>query len=104
MRTRPWPEVKLVTRPPATAKPSQTLAAECSLSGSKNKSGSPHRLRWPFVTAALNPPPMVVELVIGYAPAACATLISTWTTASAPSHVVGIPGYSNLDSADWSTG
>src|SRR6516225_8557585 len=96
MSTRPWPEVKLVTRPPATAKPSQTAAAECSLSGSKNISGSPHRFFPPFMTAALNPPPMVVELVIGYAPAAWATLISTWTTASAPSQVVGMPGYSNF--------
>src|SRR2546422_7275715 len=96
MSTRPWPDVKLVTRPPATAKPSQTVAAECSLSGSKNNSGSPQRLVWPFMTAALNPPPMVVELVMGYAPAAWATWISTWTTASAPSQVVGIPGYSYL--------
>ena len=32
-----------MTRPPATAKPSQTVAAECSLSGSKNSSGSPQR-------------------------------------------------------------
>src|SRR5215471_13605354 len=48
------------------------------------------------MTAALKPPPIVVELVIGYAPAACATLISTWTTASAPSQVVGIPGYWNF--------
>ena len=51
--------------PPATAKPSQTVAAECSLSGSKNRSGSPQRLVCPFMTAALKPPPMVVELVIG---------------------------------------
>src|SRR5436309_12884579 len=94
IRTRPWPEVKLVTRPPATAKPSHTDAAECSLSGSKNMSGSPHRFVKPFITAALKPPPIVVELVIGYAPAAWATLISTWTTASAPSQVVGMPGYS----------
>ncbi len=63
--TRPWPEVKLVTRPPATAKPSQTVAAECSLSGSKNMSVSPHRFLSPFMTAALKPPPIVVELVIG---------------------------------------
>src|SRR3954451_17062182 len=39
---------------------------------------------------------MVVELVIGYAPAAWAICVSTWTTASAPSQVVGIPGYSYL--------
>src|SRR5215831_11657239 len=96
MSTRPWPEVKLVTRPPATAKPSQTVAAECSLSGSKNIKGSPQRFLWPLTTAALNPPPIVVELVIGYAPAACATWISTWTTASAPSQVVGMPGYWNF--------
>ncbi len=63
--TRPWPEVKLVTRPPATANPSQTVAAECSLSGSKNISGSPQRFLSPFMTAALKPPPIVVELVIG---------------------------------------
>ncbi len=54
-----------MTRPPATAKPSQTVAAECSLSGSKNTSGSPHRFLPPFMTAALKPPPIVVELVIG---------------------------------------
>src|SRR6516165_3104053 len=48
------------------------------------------------MTAALKPPPMVVELVMGYAPAAWATLISTWTTASAPSQVVGMPGYWNF--------
>ncbi len=98
--TRPWPEVKLVTRPPATANPSQTVAAECSLSGSKNINSSPQRFFQPLVTAALNPPPMVVELVIGYAPAAWLIWISTCTTASAPSHVVGVPGNSN----DSSTG
>ena len=65
MSTRPCPEVKLVTRPPATAKPSHTVAAECSLSGSKNISVSPQRFFWPFMTAALKPPPIVVELVIG---------------------------------------
>ena len=69
------------------------MAAECSLSGSTNISGSPHRFFQPFITAALNPPPIVVELVIGKAPAAWVTLISTWTTASAPSQVVGMPGY-----------
>src|SRR5262245_28237944 len=93
IRTRPWPEVKLVTRPPATANPSHTAAAECSLSGSKNMRGSPHRFLMPFMTAPLNPPPIVVELVIGYAPAAWLMAVSTWTTASAPSQVVGIPGY-----------
>ena len=63
--TRPWPLVKLVTRPPATANPSHTAAAECSLSGSKNIRGSPNRFVAPFMTNELNPPPMVVELVIG---------------------------------------
>jgi hypothetical protein len=41
------------------------VAALCSLSGSKNMSGSPHKFFAPFITAALNPPPMVVELVMG---------------------------------------
>src|SRR4029077_20098571 len=100
---RPWPDVKFVTRPPATAKPSQTEAAECSLSGSKNMSASPHRLVNPFMTAALKPPPIVVELVIGYAPAAWLIWTSTCTTASAPSHVVGVPGYSNDSSTGSST-
>ena len=50
---------------PATAKPSQNDALECSLSGSKNMRVSPHRFLPPFMTAALNPPPIVVELVIG---------------------------------------
>ncbi len=94
INTSPWPEVKLVTRPPATANPSQTVAAECSLSGSKKTSSSPQRFFNPFITAALNPPPIVVELVMGYAPADWLMWISTWTTASAPSHVVGVPGYS----------
>ncbi len=65
INTRPWPEVKFVTRPPAAAKPSQNVAAECSLSGSKNTSWSPHMLGIPFITAWLKPPPMVVELVMG---------------------------------------
>jgi hypothetical protein len=65
MSTRPWPLVKLVTRPPATANPSHTDAAECSDSGSKNMRVSPHRFLPPLMTEALNPPPMVVELVIG---------------------------------------
>ena len=47
------PEVKLVTRPPAAANPSQMVAAECSLSGSTKISRSPHKLRQPFMTAAL---------------------------------------------------
>jgi hypothetical protein len=57
--------VKFVTRPPATAKPSHTAAAECSLSGSKNMRVSPQRFLPPLETAALKPPPIVVELVIG---------------------------------------
>src|SRR5437773_12425925 len=56
------------------------------------------------MTAALKPPPIVVELVMGYAPAAWATCISTWTTASAPSQVVGIPGYWNFGGAASSIG
>ena len=84
-----------MTRPPATANPSHTAAAECSLSGSKNMRESPHRFLAPFITPALNPPPIVVELVIGYAPAAWLIRVSTWTTASAPSQVVGMPGYWN---------
>jgi hypothetical protein len=69
--------VKLVTRPPATANPSHTDAAECSDSGSKNISESPKRFFPPFITEALNPPPIVVELVIGYAPAAWLIRTST---------------------------
>src|SRR5688572_28665046 len=41
---------------------------------------------------------MFVELVIGNAPDACVTLISTWTTVSEPSQVVGMPGYWNFRS------
>jgi hypothetical protein len=58
----------------------------------------------PFITAELNPLPMVVLLVIGKAPEPWLIRVSTHTTASAPSHVVGIPGYSNFDSAGMSTG
>ena len=36
--TRPWPAVKLVTRPPASAKPSAADALECSDSGSRKRS------------------------------------------------------------------
>ena len=63
--TKPWPEVKLVTRPPAKANPSQKDAEECSLSGSMKISGSPQRFVRPLWTAALKPPPIVVELVMG---------------------------------------
>jgi|GEM_PF-5875016 len=50
----------------------------------------------PFCTAALNPLPIVVELVIGNAPDPWQILVSTHTTASAPSQVTGIPGYWNF--------
>ena len=43
MRMRPWPAVKFVTRPPASAKPSAADADECSDSGSRKRSGVPHR-------------------------------------------------------------
>src|SRR5213075_2524090 len=90
--TSPCPLVKLVTRPPASAKPSQVDALECSLSGSMNRSFSPHRFFCPLETAAEYPPPIVVELVIGYAQAAWVMLTSTQTTAPEPSVIVGIPG------------
>ena len=48
MRTRPCPEVKFVTRPPARANPSQVEAEECSDSSSRKKSGSPHRFFLPL--------------------------------------------------------
>src|SRR5262245_37082465 len=54
--------------------------------------------------AALNPPPMVVELVIGYAPDPWLIRDSTHTTASAPSQVVGMPGYWNLRSTSPAAG
>src|SRR5260370_19723079 len=54
--------------------------------------------------AALNPPPIVVELVIGYAPEPWLMRDSTQTTASAPSQVVGIPGYSNFCSVSSAAG
>ena len=58
-----WTDVG--TRPPASANPSQNDAAECSLSGSMKINGVPHRFVLPLFTAALNPLPMVVLLVIG---------------------------------------
>ena len=85
--------MKFVTRPPANANPSQKEADECSLSGSMKMSGSPHKFVLPLLTAALNPAPIVVELVIGYAPLPWHTATSTWTTASEPSQVTGMPGY-----------
>src|SRR5436190_9588347 len=91
MSTRPWPLVKLVTRPPASAKPSHVEADECSLSGSMKSSLSPHRFFIPLETALAYPPPMTVELVIGYAQAAWVMLVSTQTTAPEPSVMVGMP-------------
>src|SRR5207244_6614202 len=96
--------VKLVTRPPARANPSQNDAAECSLSGSTKESWSPQRLGTPLATAWLNPPPIVVELVMGNAPEPCEIRVYTQTIASAPSQVVGIPGYSNFGSMASSAG
>src|SRR5690349_16792943 len=104
MSTRPCPLVKLVTRPPASSKPSHEDAEECSLSGSMNRSFSPQRLRIPFETAAEYPPPMVVELVIGYAQAAWVMWVSTQTTAPAPSVMVGIPGYCGREEVALSVG
>ena len=51
IRIRPWPDVKLVTRPPATAKPSHVVAALCSDSGSMKASSSPHRFFFPLATS-----------------------------------------------------
>src|SRR6476661_4402126 len=92
MRTSPWPLVKFVTRPPASSKPSHVDAEECSLSGSMNRSFSPQRFFAPLETAPAYPPPITVELVIGYAQAAWVMLVSTQTTAPEPSVIVGIPG------------
>jgi len=44
-------------------------------------------------TALAYPPPITVELVIGYAHAAWVMLVSTHTTAPEPSVMVGMPGY-----------
>ena len=80
------------------------MAAECSLSGSKKSSGSPQR----FVIAVHD---RGVEAAahggragdrIG--PGRLATLISTCTTASAPSQVVGMPGkgkWRPFDPSSW---
>jgi hypothetical protein len=51
MRTRPCPEVKFVTRPPARANPSHVVAAECSDSGWMNCRVSPQRFVFPFATS-----------------------------------------------------
>src|SRR4030065_259804 len=61
MRTRPCPEVKFVTRPPARANPSQVEAEECSDSSSRKKSGSPHRFFLPLAWGAPWPGPPLVE-------------------------------------------
>ena len=65
IRTRPWPAVKFVTRPPASAAPSAADADECSDSGSMNRSGVPHRLVRPAATAAWKIAAIVVDGVIG---------------------------------------
>ena len=65
MRIRPWPAVKFVTRPPASAKPSAAEADECSDSGSRKASGVPHRLVRPSATAAWKIAAIVVDGVIG---------------------------------------
>src|ERR1041385_1112169 len=100
MRIKPWPDVKFVTRPPATAKPSQVLAALCSDSGSMKANSSSERFRLPFATSSWYPPPMVVDDVIGYAHAPWVTWVSTQTTIPAPSEVVGIPGNGGFCSFD----
>jgi hypothetical protein len=63
--TRPCPEVKFTTRPPASAKPSAEVAEECSDSSSRKESGVPHRFDRPSATAAWKAPAMLVEGVIG---------------------------------------
>lgn len=50
--TRPCPEVKLVTRPPARANPSHVEADECSDSSSRKNSDSPQRFFLPLAWAA----------------------------------------------------
>jgi len=65
IRIRPWAEVKLVTRPPARAKPSAAEAEECSDSGSTNLSFVPQMLGVPLATAVWKTAAMVVEGVIG---------------------------------------
>ena len=51
IRRRPWPAVKFVTRPPASAKPSAALAEECSDSGSTKRRLVPQRFVRPSATA-----------------------------------------------------
>ena len=58
--------MKLVTRPPATAKPSQNDGGRVlALRLDEHQLSRPTGFVQPFMTAALKPPPMVVELVIG---------------------------------------
>src|SRR4026207_1844654 len=92
IRMRPWPEVKLVTRPPARAKPSHALAELCSDSGSRNWIVSPQRFFLPFANSAANPSPIGVEGVVGYATEAWQVCDPPQTTAPDPSTVVTIPG------------
>src|SRR5215469_922326 len=101
IRISPWPDVKLVTRPPARAKPSQADAELCSDSGSRNCSLSPQRFCWPFETSAAKPSPIGVDGVIGYAHAACDRCDSTHTTAPEPSTVARTPGYGGSDVQDF---
>src|SRR3954463_5831335 len=75
------------------ANPSHVDALECSLSGSMKRIFSPQRFFIPLETALAYPPPITVELVIGYAHAAWVMLVSTHTTAPEPSVMVGMPGY-----------
>src|SRR5947209_3646101 len=93
IRIKPWPGVKFVTRPPASAKPSQAEAELCSDSGSRNCSVSPQRFCLPLDTSAAKPSPIGVEGVMGYAHAACEMCDSTQTTAPEPSAVERMPGY-----------
>ena len=65
MRIRPWPAVKFVTRPPASATPSAADAELCSDSGSMKRSGVPHRLVRPDATPAWYTAAIVVDGVIG---------------------------------------
>ncbi len=92
MRMSPWPAVKFVTRPPASAKPSAAEAEECSDSGSMNRSGVPQRFVAPSATAAWKSAAMVVEGVIGYAQDPSEILVSTCAMASEPSATTGMPG------------
>ena len=91
--TSPWPEVKLVTRPPASANPSQAEAALWGDSATKNSSRSSHRLRLPAENSAANASAIADEGGTGKTQAAWAICDSTQTTAWAPSEVATSPGY-----------